>query len=200
MTGLRLVGVAIGFVGVALLVGAQPAGEGARGARRRRDGALLRHRRAARRPPPRARCSRLSSRSRRRGRGARDACRSGSRRRRDHVPGWKTIGVGASSLAIPLTAFAFLLFYAIIAGAGAAYASLVTYLVPPIALAYGAIFLDERFGAAAFGGLALILGGVALGTGGFALGAARRRAGLADVSGIERSPRASPTTPTSCSS
>ena len=52
-----------------------------------------------------------------------------------------------------------------IAGAGAAYASLVTYLIPPIALAYGAIFLGERFGAAAFGGLALILGGVALGTG-----------------------------------
>ena len=52
-----------------------------------------------------------------------------------------------------------------IAGAGAAYASLVTYLIPPIALAYGAVFLGERFGAAAFGGLALILGGVALGTG-----------------------------------
>jgi hypothetical protein len=41
----------------------------------------------------------------------------------------------------------------------------VTYLVPPLALAYGAIFLDERFGASAFGALALILGGVALGTG-----------------------------------
>ena len=74
---------------------------------------------------------------------------------------------------IPLTAFAFLLFYAIIAGAGAAYASLVTYLVPPIALVYGAIFLGERFGAAAIGGLALILGGVALGTGAVRM---RRRA------------------------
>jgi drug/metabolite transporter (DMT)-like permease len=40
----------------------------------------------------------------------------------------------------------------------------VTYLVPPIALTYGAVFLDERFGAAAFGGHALILIGVALGT------------------------------------
>ena len=45
------------------------------------------------------------------------------------------------------------------------YASLVTYLVPPIALAYGAIFLGERFGIYAFVGLALILGGVALATG-----------------------------------
>ena len=40
-----------------------------------------------------------------------------------------------------------------------------TYLVPPIALAYGAIFLGERFGICAFVGLALILGGVALATG-----------------------------------
>jgi drug/metabolite transporter (DMT)-like permease len=81
-----------------------------------------------------------------------------------HVPGWKVIG-SVVALAVPGTAIAFLLFYAIIAGAGAAYASLVTYLVPPIALVYGAIFLGERFGAAALGGLALILGGVALGAG-----------------------------------
>ena len=36
---------------------------------------------------------------------------------------------------------------------------------PPVALAYGAMFLGERVGAAALVGLALILGGVALGTG-----------------------------------
>jgi drug/metabolite transporter (DMT)-like permease len=52
----------------------------------------------------------------------------------------------------------------------------VTYLIPPIALAYGAIFLDERFGAAALGGLALILAGVALGTGAVRLGRTRRPA------------------------
>jgi drug/metabolite transporter (DMT)-like permease len=63
------------------------------------------------------------------------------------------------------TAMAYLLFFAIIAGAGAGYASLVTYLVPPVALAYGAIFLGESVGAAALIGLVLILGGVALGTG-----------------------------------
>jgi drug/metabolite transporter (DMT)-like permease len=49
----------------------------------------------------------------------------------------------------------------------------VTYLVPPIALTYGALFLHERFGAADFGALALILGGVVLGTGRVRL---RRRA------------------------
>ena len=69
------------------------------------------------------------------------------------------------ALGIPGTALAYLLFFGLITGAGAAYASLVTYLIPPIALAYGAIFLGERFGASAFGGLALILAGVALGTG-----------------------------------
>ena len=88
------------------------------------------------------------------------------------MPGWKTIG-SVLALGIPGTALAYLLFFGLITGAGAAYASLVTYLIPPIALAYGAIFLGERFGAAAFGGLALILAGVALGTG--AVGFARAR-------------------------
>jgi len=37
--------------------------------------------------------------------------------------------------------------------------------VPPVALAYGTIFLGEHVGGAALAGLALILGGVALGTG-----------------------------------
>jgi drug/metabolite transporter (DMT)-like permease len=82
----------------------------------------------------------------------------------DQMPGWKTIG-SVVMLAVPLTAVAFLLFYAIIAGAGAAYASLVTYLVPPIALAYGAVFLDERLELSAFAALALIFAGVVLGTG-----------------------------------
>ena len=63
------------------------------------------------------------------------------------------------------TAIAYLLFFELIQRAGANYATLVTYLVPPIALAYGAIFLGESFGASAFGALALILVGVALATG-----------------------------------
>jgi drug/metabolite transporter (DMT)-like permease len=80
------------------------------------------------------------------------------------TPGWKTIA-SVVALGIPGTALAYLLFFGLINGPGAAYASLVTYLIPPIALAYGAVFLGERFGAYAFGGLALILAGVALGTG-----------------------------------
>jgi drug/metabolite transporter (DMT)-like permease len=73
------------------------------------------------------------------------------------------------------TAIAYLLFFELIRTAGPNYATLVTYLVPPIALAYGAIFLGESFGASAFVALALILGGVALATGGLERMAFRRR-------------------------
>jgi len=71
------------------------------------------------------------------------------------------------------TAIAYLLFFALIQRAGANYATLVTYLVPPVALAYGAIFLGESFGVTAFAALALILAGVALATGSVRLVALR---------------------------
>jgi drug/metabolite transporter (DMT)-like permease len=80
-----------------------------------------------------------------------------------HVPGWRTLA-SVAVLGVLGTAAAYLLFFTIIAGAGAAYASLVTYLVPPVALAYGALFLGESIGLAALAGLALIFGGVTLGT------------------------------------
>jgi drug/metabolite transporter (DMT)-like permease len=89
-------------------------------------------------------------------------------------PGWRPVA-SVVVLGVPLLGFAYLLFFALITGPGAAYASLVTYLIPPIALAYGAIFLGEHFGALAFGGLVLILGGVALGTGAVALASLRGR-------------------------
>ena len=82
----------------------------------------------------------------------------------DQVPSWKTVASIARSRASSGRRSPTCSFFTLMAGAGSAYASLVTYLVPPIALAYGAIFLDERFGASAFAGLALILAGVGLGT------------------------------------
>jgi drug/metabolite transporter (DMT)-like permease len=173
VTGLRLLGVGIGFVGVALLVGAQPNGKvlGALAvvgmALCYAVGQLFARRHLAQVPPPVVALATT-------GIAALVVLPFGITQAPHDVPGWKTIG-SVVALAVPGTALAFLLFYAIIAGAGAAYASLVTYLVPPIALAYGAIFLGERFGAAAFGGLALILGGVALGTGGVRLLRLRRR-------------------------
>ena len=90
------------------------------------------------------------------------------------TPGWKEIG-SVVALGVPGTALAYLLFFGLIANAGPSYASLVTYLIPPIALAYGAIFLGERFGATAFGGLALVLAGVALGTGAVRIASRRVR-------------------------
>ena len=60
------------------------------------------------------------------------------------------------------TALAFVIYYELIAGIGAARAALVSYLAPGIALFYGAIFLDEKVTVAAVVGLVLILGGVAI--------------------------------------
>jgi drug/metabolite transporter (DMT)-like permease len=48
---------------------------------------------------------------------------------------------------------------------GSARTSLVTYLMPPTALLYGAVLLEEPVTVAAIAGLALILPGVALGSG-----------------------------------
>jgi drug/metabolite transporter (DMT)-like permease len=163
VTGSRLVGVGIGFLGVALLVGAQPEGKvlGALAvvgmALCYAIGGLLAGRHLGSVQPPVVALMTTAV-------AALAMLPFGIAQAPHQVPHWKTIA-SVLVLAIPLTAIAFLIFYAIIAGAGAAYASLVTYLVPPIALLYGAIFLGERFGAAAFGGLALILGGVGLGTG-----------------------------------
>jgi drug/metabolite transporter (DMT)-like permease len=60
------------------------------------------------------------------------------------------------------TAAAFVLYFTLIAEVGAGRASLCGYLIPPTALAYGALLLDEQITAAAIAGLTLILAGVAL--------------------------------------
>src|SRR5580765_2344433 len=172
VTGMRLVGVAVGFVGVALLVGAQPEGKvlGALAVVGMAFcyglGGLLTGRYLKPAEPvvvAFASCAVATL----------VWLPVGVAEAPTHTPGWKTIG-SVVALGIPGTALAYLLFFGLITGAGAAYTSLVTYLIPPIALAYGAIFLNERFGAYAFGGLALILAGVALGTG--AVSVARFRA------------------------
>jgi drug/metabolite transporter (DMT)-like permease len=80
------------------------------------------------------------------------------------VPGWEAI-LSVLYLGIAATGVAYLLYFGLIAGAGASKAVLVTYLVPSLALIYGAVFLDEKVTAVAIAGLALVLAGVALGTG-----------------------------------
>ncbi len=88
----------------------------------------------------------------------------------DHAPDAKAI---ASLLALTLlgTAFAQLILFRMLRLFGSRRLSLVTYLIPGFALFYGAAFLDEPITAAAVGGLVLILVGVALGSGVRSLGA-----------------------------
>jgi drug/metabolite transporter (DMT)-like permease len=81
-----------------------------------------------------------------------------------HAPSWKAVGSIVALGAVGLS-LAYILYFGLIAGAGASYAALVTYLVPALALGYGAVFLDEPVTASALGGLAFILVGVGLGTG-----------------------------------
>ena len=91
-----------------------------------------------------------------------------------HAPGWKSI---ASLLALALagTALAQLLLFHVLRLHGAARVSLVTYLMPPFALFYGASILGEPVRWSALAGLGLILAGIALGSGALAI---RRRAAL----------------------
>ncbi len=79
------------------------------------------------------------------------------------VPGAKELG-SVLVLGLVGTGVAYMLFFAILRGAGASRSILVTYLVPGVALGYGAVFLGEPLRATALVGLALILGGVALGS------------------------------------
>jgi drug/metabolite transporter (DMT)-like permease len=77
--------------------------------------------------------------------------------------GWETL-VSVLVLGVAATAVGYLLYFGLIAGAGASRAILVTYLVPSTALVYGAVFLDEHVSVLALVGLGLVLSGVALGT------------------------------------
>ena len=162
VTGGRLVGVLVGFVGVVLLVGAQPRGDVLSAlavlltAFCYAVSVLYAGSRLGEAPPIITSLGSLAI-------ATILSLPLGLAQLPEHVPSWKAIGslVALGSLGLSV---AYLFYYAIIAGAGASYAALVTYLVPALALAYGAIFLDEPITASALGGLALILVGVALGT------------------------------------
>jgi drug/metabolite transporter (DMT)-like permease len=91
----------------------------------------------------------------------------------EEMPSWEALA-SVAALGIAGTAFALLFFYAMLTRYGASRASLVTYLLPPFALFYGVVFLDERMTLNAVLGLILILAGVAMGSG--VLRMARRRA------------------------
>jgi drug/metabolite transporter (DMT)-like permease len=172
--GRRLAGVAIGFVGVALLVGAQPHAKvlGALAvvgmALCYGTGGLMARRFLIGTQPYVVALGSTAA-------AAVAILPAGLAQAPHHVPATEGIA-SVCVLGIVCTGIAYLLNYTIIAKAGAAYSALVTYLIPPIALFYGAIFLGEGISAVAVGGLALILVGVLLGTRG-SLGAWSRFAG-----------------------
>jgi drug/metabolite transporter (DMT)-like permease len=80
------------------------------------------------------------------------------------VPDLAAIG-SVLALAILGTALAQLILFRMLRLHGSARVSLVTYLMPPFALVYGALILHERLTVSMLAGLALILGGIAIGSG-----------------------------------
>ena len=163
VTGARLLGVVVGFLGVVLLVGAQPSGDVLSAlavlltAFCYAASALYAGTRMADAPPIVTALGTLAI-------ATLTTLPFGIAQAPGDAPGWKAIGsvIALGSLGLSV---AYLLYFGLIAGAGAQYAVLVTYLVPALALGYGAVFLDEPITLSAVGGLLLILAGVALGTG-----------------------------------
>jgi drug/metabolite transporter (DMT)-like permease len=80
------------------------------------------------------------------------------------VPSWEATG-SVLALSLAGTALAQLVLFRVLALHGSARLSLVTYLMPAFALAYGTLLLDEDLTVSMLGGLVLILGGVALASG-----------------------------------
>jgi drug/metabolite transporter (DMT)-like permease len=163
VTGMRLLGVLVGFLGVALLVGVQRGGDVVAAlaivltALCYAAGALYGGRRLSHLPPIGMALGTMVVASIL-------IAPVGLLQLPDADPHWKAT---ASILVLGVvgTGLAYILYFGIIQGAGASRAILVTYLVPAMALVYGAVFLDEAVTAVAVVGLALVLAGVALGTG-----------------------------------
>jgi drug/metabolite transporter (DMT)-like permease len=82
----------------------------------------------------------------------------------DELPSWEATG-SIVALGVLATAVALLFYYRMLSLYGASRSSLVTYLLPPTALIYGVLILDEEITLNAALGLVLILAGVALGSG-----------------------------------
>jgi len=74
------------------------------------------------------------------------------------LQGWAAL-LGLSLLC---TAFAYLLYFRILASAGATNMSLVTFIVPVSAISLGAVFLGERLGPTAFLGMGILFLGLAV--------------------------------------
>jgi drug/metabolite transporter (DMT)-like permease len=78
-----------------------------------------------------------------------------------HLPGGLAI-FAVIVLGLVGTAYAFVIYYQLISEIGFGRASVVAYTIPPVALIYGAALLDEAITPATIGGMGLILVGVFL--------------------------------------
>jgi len=85
------------------------------------------------------------------------------------------LGVAVLALAVLGTSAAYILLYWLMERIGAPRTSMVTYLLPPFALAYGALFLKEPIALNALLGLALVVVGILLANGVLRLRAAPAR-------------------------
>ena len=163
VAGWRLVGLLIGFAGVTLLVGAQPSGSILAGlavvfsAICYAASGLYAGRKLRAVPPLVTALGTLIA-------ATVATLPVGLFQLPDHVTGWK-VTASVVALGIAGTGIAYILYYGLIAGAGASRAILITYLVPTFALVYGALLLGEPVTAAAVAGLAFVLAGTALATG-----------------------------------
>ena len=163
VTGGRLVGLLVGFGGVALLVGAQPSGDIVAAlavtfsALCYAIAALYSARTLADVPPLVTTVVALAA-------AALTLLPFALAQLPAAFPSWEVVG-SLLALSIGGTSVGYVLYYALLSGAGASRSILITYLVPAIALAYGALLLGEPLTVAALAGLALVLAGVALGTG-----------------------------------
>jgi drug/metabolite transporter (DMT)-like permease len=164
-TGLRLVGVLLGLVGVAVLAGVHPQGgwHGALGigaivvASISYAGANLYAGRRMRLGGPVLAAASMSG-------AAVLLLPLALATLPAHAPGWKSVGSGVV-LGLLGTALAQILLYRMLRLYGSARSSLVAYMLPAFALFYGAVFLGEGVSAQKLAGLVLICAGVALGSG-----------------------------------
>jgi drug/metabolite transporter (DMT)-like permease len=163
VAGWRLVGLLVGFAGVGLLVGVQKGGDVlaalavALAALCYAGGILYAGRRLSRVQPMVIALGSMAT-------ATVLVLPNGIAQAPSSMPSAETIAA-VLVLGVVCSAIAYLLYYAIMAGAGASRAILITYLVPAVAVFYGAVFLSEPVTASSLVGLVLILGGVALGTG-----------------------------------
>jgi drug/metabolite transporter (DMT)-like permease len=80
------------------------------------------------------------------------------------MPGWQ-VWASFAVIALANTAFAYFIYYKLLARAGVTFISLCTFIIPPLALVLGAVTLGEHLTTAALIGMAIIVAGLAVNDG-----------------------------------